>query len=133
MPRVEAAARNELVEHYSGGAAERAAAIQSGAERPADEIVEDAVRWAAQLDKMFGTLLPDCWDRPVPTVGGGEHAVALLTFRSWREVEVHLADLDTGFTTTDWSQGLVDVELPKLVEGLPNRGEARKLMAWLLG
>lgn len=75
----------------------------------------------------------ECWSRPVRTVGGGEHPVALLPFRRWREVDVHLIDLRLGVTADDWPQELVDRALPRLVAGLPDRADRRRLMAWLLG
>jgi hypothetical protein len=59
--------------------------------------------------------------------------VAQLPFRRWREVEVHLVDLDIGFDPPDWSQQFVDRALPRLIEGLPARADHRALMAWTLG
>lgn len=91
------------MEHYVGGAAGRAAEIEAGSTRPAQLIVDDALQWAARLDGVFANLPDHCWARPVATVQGGEHPVAQLPFRRWREVEIHLADLDLGFTSQDWS------------------------------
>lgn len=131
--RVEAATRGELVEQYAGGAAGRAAEIDAGATRSAQQMVADALDWAARLDALFADLPDDCWERPVRTVRGDEHPVALLPFRRWREVEVHMVDLGVGFTASDWSQDLVDRALPSLLEGLPRRVDAKQLMAWLVG
>lgn len=125
--------RGDVVEQYAGGAAGRAAAIEAGAARDAHQIVDDAVHWAARLDRLFADLADDCWARPVRTVGGGEHPVALLPYRRWREVEVHLADLGLGFTSRDWSPELIDRMLPNLVTGLSARADSRELVAWLLG
>jgi maleylpyruvate isomerase len=69
----------------------------------------------------------------VRTVAGGEHPVALLPFRRWREVEVHLVDLGVGVSPADWSVGLVDRALPRLISDLTQRADERELMAWLLG
>ncbi len=131
--RIEGVMRGDVVEQYAGGAAGRAAAIEAGAARDAHQIVDDAVRWAARLDRLFADVPDDCWARPVRTVDGGEHAAALLPYRRWREVEVHLADLDLGFTSRDWSPELVDRMLPDLVAGLPARADPQELAAWLLG
>lgn len=75
---------------------------------------------------MFG-------DGPFGLSPGGEHPVALLPFRRWREVEVHLVDLGLGVSPADWSSGLVDRALPRLIDGLIHRTDQRELMAWLLG
>jgi maleylpyruvate isomerase len=131
--RVESAVRGEVVEQYAGGAAGRAAEIEAGAARDARQIVDDAVQWAARVDHLFAGLPDECWARPVRTVGGGEHPVALLPYRRWREVEVHLVDLGLGFTSSDWSAELIDRMLPNLVSGLPGRADARELATWLLG
>lgn len=78
--------------------------------------------------------LPDrVWGRPVRTVAGGEHPAALLPFRRWREVEVHLVDLGCGVDPDEWSDGLVRRALPQLVADLSDRADHRQLMAWLLG
>jgi maleylpyruvate isomerase len=131
--RVEGAVRGEVVEQYAGGADGRAADIEAGAARDTRQIIDDAVACAARVDQLFAGLRDDCWALPVRTVRGGEHPVALLPYRRWREVEVHLADLGLGFTSGDWSPELVDRMLPDLVAGLPGRTDARELAAWLLG
>jgi maleylpyruvate isomerase len=131
--RIDGATRGELVEQYAGGAAGRAAAIEAGAARSPVAIVEDAISWAARLDDIFATLPDHVWTRPVRTVGGDDHPVAVLPFRRWREVELHLVDLGLGYTAADWSQDLIDRVLPGLVARLIDRADARDLMAWLLG
>jgi len=133
--RVTAALRSETVDQYVGGADGRIAEIDAGAARPADEIVADVRRSAEQLDALFATLPADGWTRPVQTVGGGEHPVALLPFRRWREVEIHLVDLGLGLGSTpeDWPSDLVDLMLPRLTASLTERCDHRVLAAWALG
>lgn len=131
--RIDGALRDELVEQYDGGVHGRAAEIEGGAARPADELASDAIRWSNELDDRFGSLPSDCWDRPVQTVRGDEHPIALLPFRRWREVEVHLVDLRIGFTPEGWPDELVRLTLPRLLAGVPDRADHRSLMAWLLG
>jgi maleylpyruvate isomerase len=131
--RVEGAMRGEMVEQYAGGAAGRAAEIEAGARRPAREIIDDAIGWSNRLDATFAALPDDCWVRPVRSVQGDDHPVALLPFRRWREVEIHLVDLGIGITPADWSQGLVEGAIPKLLTGLAGRADPRSLMAWMLG
>jgi len=131
--RVEAATRGEVVDQYVGGAEGRAAEIDAGADRPADDIAADVADWAHRLDAAFAAVPADCWGRPVRTVEGDEHPVGMLPLRRWREVEVHLVDLGLGFTPEDWSPGLVERILPGLVAGLAGRTGPRALMAWMMG
>lgn len=131
--RVEGVLRGELVDQYAGGVAGRATEIGNGAARQVHEIVEDVCDWSSRLDELFATLPAATWPQPVRTVLGGQHPVALLPFRRWREVEVHLVDLDLGFSCADWSQDLVERALPRLISGLPDRADHRDLMAWILG
>lgn len=130
--RIDAAARGEMVEQYDGGATGRAAAIDAGACRPAAEIVRDVLDWAAKLDETFSSLSEDTWSLPVRTVGGHEHPIALLPFRRWREVEVHLVDLGIGITPDDWPPEFIERITPRLLAGLPDRSDPHALAAWLL-
>jgi maleylpyruvate isomerase len=98
--RISAALRDEIVEQYVGGSDGRAAEIEAGAARTAQEIVADVSSSAEILDSLFATMPGEVWERAVRTVGGGEHAVSMLPFRRWREAEVHLVDLGLGSTTT---------------------------------
>lgn len=131
--RIDAAARGELVQQYPGGAAGRAAVIEKGAVRPADEIVADTETWAKRLDEAFATVRGETWAQPVRTVQGDEHPVAELPFRRWREVEVHLVDLGVNYTSAEWPQEFVDRVLPSLLARLHNRTDTRELVAWLFG
>lgn len=131
--RIDAAARSEIVDQYPGGLAGRTAAIERDAERSPEEIRRETVESAEQLDRVFAGLDEEVWERPVRTVAGTEHPVALLPFRRWREVEVHLVDLGCGVTPHDWPDGLVDRSLTGLIAGLSDRAEHRALVAWLLG
>lgn len=122
-----------IVEQYEGGVAGRAAEIEAGAGRPADELASDAVRWSTRLDEIFGSLPEDCWGRPVRTVRGEEHPIAQLPFRRWCEVEVHLVDLGIGITADDWPLEFVARLMPRLLAGFPDRSDPRALVAWMLG
>lgn len=131
--RIDAAIHGEIIEQYAGGPDGRVAEIEEGAHRRAADVVNDAAHWAQQLDDRFGALPDESWERPVRTVRGDEHPVALLPFRRWREVEIHLVDLGIGFTPTDWSPDLVRLVLPRLLDQLPDRADERALMAWMTG
>lgn len=131
--RIEGAIRSELVEQYPSGVAGREVEIERGAIRSLTVLRQDVVDWSSRLEDLFDSIDDDVWSRPVRTVSGTEHEVALLPFRRWREVEVHLVDLGMGVSPVDWSQALVDRALPGLLGGLGERADQRDLMAWLLG
>ena len=131
--RISAALRDETVEQYVGGSDGRAAEIEAGAARTAEEIVTDVSASAHRLDSLFATMPEDVWAKPVRTVSGGEHAVSMLPFRRWREVEIHVVDLGLGSTPADWPSDLVDSALPRLTATLADRCDQRALMAWALG
>lgn len=130
---IDAATRGELIDQYPGGAKGRAAQIEAGAERPAQELVTDVRDWSRRLDAEFGSLPGDLWSRQVRTLQGSEHPIARLPFHRLWEVEVHLVDLGIGFTPDGWTQQLVDRALPWLITGLRDRADDRSLMVWLLG
>jgi maleylpyruvate isomerase len=131
--RIDATKVGVLVDQYEGGPVGRQSEIDAGAGRPAQDLVDDVLSWSDRLDDLFETMPADCWRRPVRTVAGNEHPVALLPFRRWREVEVHLADFGLSFTVEDWSSELVDAMLPRLLSELSGRADQRALMAWMLG
>lgn len=131
--RIDAAVRSEVIDQYEGGRAGRAAEIEAGANRDAAALRNDATSWSLTLDDLFQSLPDEVWARPVRTVAGDEHPVALLPFMRWWEVEVHLVDLGLTIRSSDWTDSLVNKALPRLLAGLPGRADERELMAWLLG
>lgn len=66
-------------------------------------------------------------------MGGGQHRVAVLPFRRWREVEIHLLDLGVGIAAGDLPASLVDIALPRSLAGLDGRCDKRELLVWALG
>jgi len=131
--RLEGAARGEVVDQYPGGYAGRAADIAAGAGRAAAELVADVADSALRLEAAWVAMPEDAWDRPTRDVSGAEQPAGATVFRRWREVEVHHADLGLGFTPADWSDELVTIWLPRQLERLPNRTDAKALLAWTIG
>lgn len=131
--RIQGAIELEVVDQYAGGPAGRTEEIENGARRDPTAIRNDVVEWSSKLDALFASIPDEIWSRPVRTVSGGEHPVASLPFRRWREVEVHLVDLGRDVRPADWPDQLVVRALPRLVAGLTDRADQRELMAWLLG
>jgi maleylpyruvate isomerase len=131
--RIEAALRGEMIEQYEGGVEGRATAIDAGSQREAHELVADVVGWSQRVDTTFASLPANGWSRTVRSVAGGEYPISELPFRRWREVEIHIVDLNVGPTAADWPKRLVELSLPRLLSGLSKRTDERALMAWALG
>lgn len=94
------ALRGGAREVYPGGAQERDAAIERDATHPPQELRERLAVAQRTLHQRWRDLEPRGWDAPVPFRGG---TVAHLLASRWREVEIHHADLDLGYTPEEWS------------------------------
>jgi len=133
--RLEGARRDEVMDQYVGGVEGRAADIEAGAGRPASELVDDVRESAAALDAAWSSLPDEAWGRSGRAVSGNTVTMEALVFSRWREVEIHHADLGLGFGYQDWSDGLVAVELPRMLATVPARltdaAARRQLCAWL--
>lgn len=145
-------------EFYDGGRAGRDAAIEAGASASAAEHV---ARIGAALDRMEGfldfvTSDPELLARPTGYKHGAP--VGALVLAWWRELSIHLTDLDLGAEHTLWGPELrehlvgflaprvpdgvqldlepTDVDEPRRVGqgGLVRvRGAANDIVAWLAG
>ncbi|HET6627538.1 MAG TPA: maleylpyruvate isomerase family mycothiol-dependent enzyme [Nocardioidaceae bacterium] len=77
--------------------------IDSGADRSAAELLEDSVTAADRFLEEASRMSGDAWDRPVRTLSSSRMFPARDVLRSRRtEVEVHHADLGTGYSPADW-------------------------------
>jgi maleylpyruvate isomerase len=131
--RLSAAADGELVTQYEGGPPTRSRDIEAGAARPAAELLRDLQVADDTLDALCGSLPEAVWDGPALVGSGAQVEASYLVFARWREVEVHHVDLGMGYQPSDWPIEYVDRELPFLLAKLPERADARALMAWTLG
>jgi maleylpyruvate isomerase len=92
---VEGALRNEVVEQYPGGAEQRTADIEAGADRSADDLLIDVYVSQRALANAWAELPDDGWDRPMSSW----HEIRPVrdgVLQRWREIIVHLVDLDIG-------------------------------------
>lgn len=115
----EYALRGETIQHYDGGAEGRNADIDAlVAEDPA------MIRAAMDegLDRMttaIGSLSGDDWDLPI-SYRSGTAFDGLLA--AWRELVIHLADLDLGHGPVEWSDAfcahLLDFLSLRLPDGM---------------
>jgi maleylpyruvate isomerase len=140
--RAQAAARGEIVEQYAGGYAGRAAEIDRDADKPAPELVEDVRTSAESLDAAWRTLPVETWNSHVSDVAGRMHLLRVMPARRWRELEIHLVDLNIGPSSDDWPGEFVQENLPVLRSTLESRLPAdavvpelteRDELAWLTG
>jgi maleylpyruvate isomerase len=140
--RAEAAALGEIVEQYAGGYEGRAAEIEQGAQRPAVELVEDVKVSARSLEEVWSSLRIETWSFEVRDVAGRVHVLRAMPARRWRELEIHLVDLDIGASIDDWPGEFVQENLPPLRSTLETRLPAgarapelneREELAWLCG
>ncbi len=82
----------------------RDADIEAGAGRTSEELREDAAASWGRLLEAMNELHPRHLDVPIARLPGGEPflPVRALAEVRWTEVEVHHADLGTGYTPSDW-------------------------------
>jgi maleylpyruvate isomerase len=121
----------------------RAADIEVGSTRGADELVDDVRSSAWALESAWAGLSALGWTGHGLTRIGRLPVTAFPRMR-WREVEVHHADLGlAGFSPGDWSAAYVAADLPVRLEAhLADGGELPaelaaaepwRQLAWLLG
>jgi maleylpyruvate isomerase len=132
------------LDQYEGGSEGRAAAIEAGADRPADELVADVRRTIWALESRWATQAD--WSGSARR-SAGTAPMADLPFLRWREAEVHHADLGIGHTFATMPDAYVRRELrvmemlwdsrrPMGMTGLPAEALARpphERLAWLMG
>ncbi|RJL24428.1 maleylpyruvate isomerase family mycothiol-dependent enzyme [Bailinhaonella thermotolerans] len=147
----ERANRGEIVEMYAGGRPARDAAIERGASRTAGQLREAVAGAVAAVEAAWADTRD--WDQYVnfrtgPLLG--------LVYARWREVEIHLVDLDLGYRPARWSTDFCDHTVRFLAPRVPGgialtldsgerrwvvgegdpvtaRGTAQDLTAWLAG
>lgn len=132
---VEAAQRGEVVAQYPGGPAQRNGDIERGYARPARELVEDLIAANQKLDHAWSTTNMQVWTTGLGLRRYGPATIAESVFLRWREVEIHLVDLNLPeLGSPNWdglSPAYVDAELQELARGLAARisGSATVVLA----
>lgn len=94
-----------------------AGALRSAAEQHAD-VRDTADRFAAQAR----TLPEPAWEATVRAMNGYRHPAWYVVHRRWREVEVHHADLDAGYSDDDWPDAYVRWDLTETLGALGDEG-----------
>lgn len=147
--QVEYALDGKQIDMYDGGKEGRAASIEKGAGRAAQDLVDDVLQSAKDLETAWAAVGPDDWERRISYRDGTLVGTVLAR---WREVEVHSADLLLG--PVHWSDEFatylieflarrvpsdVSLLLPDRLVGYGHRnpvkvsGELPDIAAWLAG
>ncbi|MGP3991414.1 maleylpyruvate isomerase family mycothiol-dependent enzyme [Streptomyces sp. 3N207] len=152
----EHALRGERVPTYDGGQAERDAIIEATAGRTAAEHRAALAGHTQALMSVWSRAKAEDWRRPVSF---RDADIAATVFARWREVWIHLVDLDLGVGPAAWPTELAGHALDFLLGRLPHgtclvatdldrrwhagggetapdrevRGSVRDLAAWLAG
>jgi maleylpyruvate isomerase len=92
---VEGALHDLVVEQYAGGNAQRTADIESGARRPVDALRVDVLESQRALVAAWSRVPDGAWDR-LTHARVGVRPVRDGVLSRWREILVHLVDLDVG-------------------------------------
>jgi maleylpyruvate isomerase len=128
---VEGAAVGEVRRIYPDGYdADQAA--EAGADRPAAELRADLAHSLQLLEAAWAALDDAHWDRQGIMIAGPRTMVEIVGHHL-RNIEVHHVDLDIGHQPRDWPSILVEGELPKRLQALPDRAGHAELLAWLIG
>ncbi|GAB3681933.1 maleylpyruvate isomerase family mycothiol-dependent enzyme [Actinocorallia lasiicapitis] len=100
----------------------RAAEIETGSDLPVSVLVADSASAAARFDEQARTLPEPAWEAMVRSVSGWPHPAWYTLYRRWREVEIHLVDLDVGYTPDDWPLPYVSWELSETLGAFAAQG-----------
>ena len=131
--RLEGSARGEVLDQYEGGFEGRRADIETGAHRPAAELVADVRTTAAAAERAMAALPDVAWDARSRTVRGTEEDARAVVFSRWREVAVHHGDLGSGRERVQLPRALVEAWLPAELAVLATRTDPGQLLSWVIG
>lgn len=141
------AAKGEVGEQYAGGAAGRRDAIDEASQWSPDQARRELRRSVYELEGAWAGASATAWQGTGMNTSGAVLAMHDLPFLRWREVVVHLTDLDVGIGHDTWPPAYVRMELdrqkmawaashPMGLTQLPaaaNALDERTRVAWLLG
>ncbi|MGZ4800678.1 MAG: maleylpyruvate isomerase N-terminal domain-containing protein [Acidimicrobiia bacterium] len=112
---VEGVLRAEVVEQYPGGSEQRAAEIEAGADRPIAVLLADLRDSQQALVDAWRHVPDGAWDR-LTHARAGIRPVRAGVMSRWREILVHLVDLDVGVGTAQLPAGYVERDKAWLAE-----------------
>ncbi len=116
--QIEHARAGRLVAFYDGGMPARDAAIEAAAGASAEDHVRDVRAAALRVESAFAALGDDDWGASIQHRNG---TVLTVAHAWWRELGIHLTDLELGVTNAVWSpalcEHLVRYLAPRVPEG----------------
>jgi maleylpyruvate isomerase len=111
-------ARTGVPSYEYESVAARAAAIESGAGRPAAALIADVRACADGFFAAADGMPAQAWQRTVRWTTGDEAAAALIVPMRLGEVHIHHVDLDIGYRPGDWPAAFVSDYLDRAVTAL---------------
>ncbi len=110
------------------GRAERDADIESGAGRPAQDLVADVAATHEHLLTELASLSGQDWAAPIRYGGDDRHGdAALIPGLRRSEVEIHSVDLDLGYPFAQWPADFVAAMLDRVVGDFSARADTPRL------
>ncbi len=113
---LDCAQRGEIGEQYPGGHKARNAGINEHANDSCDDLVAAVRKSIYALEGAWAGASAQAW------AGGGQQSTGALipmsdiVFLRWREVVIHLTDLDVGYDCGAWPELYVRMELGRQVQ-----------------
>lgn len=99
----------------------RAAEIEAGARRPVAALAEDVAATAVRFGEAVHALSEEAWERQVRMRTGELRTPASLISARLRELEIHHADLDAGYTFADIPQDTARWIVDDIADALARR------------
>lgn len=134
--RLEGALAGREVARYPGGDEQRDGDIESGAGRPARELITDVTESAARLEETWRRSAAEGWPN-ANLLAGDQWPTTDSPLRRMREVEIHHYDLDLGYQPAAWPEAYVRWELESVLATVLDRlagpEQARVFLTWLIG
>lgn len=143
---LQSAVKGEIGSQYVS-VEKRGADIENGAVRTAEELVMDLRLSIYGLEAAWASANEKAWAGQGRTLRGNVIEISSIVFLRWREVEIHNADLNLGFSYDDLTPLYVRLELDQQVMlwrsrkpmGMTDLPEIAKRLspsqrlAWLMG
>jgi maleylpyruvate isomerase len=110
--------------------------IETGATRPAVDVVADLQASAQRFAKAIMDMSDDGWERTVrPGIGGTGEAVPgrRVLWLRLRELELRHVDLDAGYVPASWPSAFVERALDEAMRSLSRRDDVPSMIVRVEG